>query len=233
MDNLQPVLTATDVCRTFVTPETELHVLKGVNLQLKPAEIVAVTGASGVGKSTLLHILGGLDRPTSGAVRIDDADLSPKSETELANLRNEKVGFVFQFHYLLDDFTALENVMIPLLVAGKPRGESRRHAELLLEQVGLRDRKSHRPRQLSGGEQQRVAVARALVNNSRIVLADEPSGNLDIDTGRKLHELLFELNRINQTAFLIATHNFELAGKCHRQLEIVDGKAVPRNVKQR
>jgi lipoprotein-releasing system ATP-binding protein len=226
MDKLQPVLSATDVHRRYRTAETELHVLRGVDLVIQPGEMVAVTGASGVGKSTLLHILGGLDRPSSGSARIGDSDLSTKSETELAKLRNEKVGFVFQYHYLLEDFTALENVMIPMKVSGKPWSYARDHAELLLEQVGLKDRRTHRPRQLSGGEQQRAAVARALANDSAIIMADEPSGNLDIATGRKLHELLFELNKSKGTTFLIATHNRELAGQCNRELEIVDGKTV-------
>ena len=229
MDNLQPVLTALDVHRIFATPETELHVLKGVNLQIKRGEMVAVTGESGVGKSTLLHILGGLDRPSSGSARIGETDLATKNETELAHLRNEKVGFVFQFHYLLEDFSALENVMVPMLVSRKNWRDSRQRAELLLEQVGLKDRSTHRPRQLSGGEQQRVAVARALANDSEIVMADEPSGNLDIATGRKLHDLLFELNRTNGTTFLIATHNRELAERCHRELEMVDGKTIELN----
>ena len=232
MDNLQPVLTAIDVHRTFRTAEAELHVLRGVYMEVKPAEMVAVTGVSGVGKSTLLHILGGLDRPTKGSARIGETELAAKSETELAHLRNEKVGFVFQFHYLLEDFTALENVMIPMLVSGKPHSDARKRAEQLLEMVGLKDRRTHRPKQLSGGEQQRVAVARALANDTEIVMADEPSGNLDIETGRKLHELLFELNQTRKTTFLIATHNRELAAQCHRELEIVDGKAVGRNRRQ-
>ncbi|MGH8014606.1 MAG: ABC transporter ATP-binding protein [Candidatus Zixiibacteriota bacterium] len=232
MDNLQPVLTATDVYRTFKTADTELQVLRGVNLQVNSGEMVAVTGASGVGKSTLLHILGGLDRPTKGSARIGQTELSARTETELARLRNEKVGFVFQFHYLLEDFTALENVMIPKLVSGKPKADAVKQAELLLEQVGLKDRRTHRPKQLSGGEQQRVAVARALANDSEIVMADEPSGNLDIATGRKLHDLLIELNKAKGTTFLIATHNRELAESCHRELQIVDGKTLERDKKQ-
>lgn len=233
MDNLQPVLTASDVHRKFVTADTVLHVLKGVDLTVKSGEMVAVTGASGVGKSTLLHILGGLDRPSGGSAKIGETELSSKSETELARLRNEKVGFVFQFHYLLEDFTALENVMIPMMVSGKAWSFARSHAELLLEQVGLKDRRTHRPRQLSGGEQQRVAVARALANESEIVMADEPSGNLDIATGRKLHELIFELNKAKKTTFLIATHNRELAERCDRELEIVDGKTVEKSKDKR
>jgi len=232
MDNLQPVLTAVDIHRTFTVADTQLHVLRGVDIEVKKGEIVAVTGESGVGKSTLLHILGGLDRPTNGVARIGEIELSAKSETELARLRNKKVGFVFQYHYLLEDFSALENVMIPMLVSGKPKSTAINQAELLLEQVGLKDRRTHRPKQLSGGEQQRVAVARALANDSEIVMADEPSGNLDIATGRKLHELLFELNRTKGTTFLIATHNRELADGCDRELEIIDGQAVEKRVKQ-
>ncbi len=231
MDNLQPVLTAVDVHRTFRTAEADLHVLRGVDLQVKPAEIVAVTGVSGVGKSTLLHILGGLDRPTQGSARIGATELASQSETELARLRNEKIGFVFQFHYLLEDFTALENVMVPVMISGQSHSKARQRAELLLEMVGLKDRRTHRPKQLSGGEQQRVAVARALANENEIVMADEPSGNLDIETGRKLHDLLFELNRTKKTTFLIATHNRELAGQCHRELEIVNGQAVEKDRK--
>lgn len=228
MDQTESVLTARDVHRMFKTTESDLHVLKGIDLEVHRAEMVAVTGESGVGKSTLLHILGGLDKPTSGEIKIGGMELKEKSERELAKLRNKKIGFVFQFHYLLDDFSALENVMMPMLVADRPIEQAARRAEQLLEQVGLIDRKSHRPQQLSGGEQQRVAVARALVNDAEIVLADEPSGNLDIVTGGKLHELLFELNRINKTTFLIATHNRELAQRCHRELEIIDGRTVER-----
>ena len=153
--------------------------------------MVAVTGASGVGKSTLLHILGGLDRPSKGRVTVSRTSFEGLSEADLARFRNRKVGFVFQFHYLLDDFKALENVMIPMILGGRSHPEAARRGELLLEQVGLKDRMTHRPKQLSGGEQQRVAVARALANEPEIVLADEPSGNLDTATGRKLHDLLF------------------------------------------
>jgi len=223
-DNNDIILSATDLHRDFKTPETTLPVLKGISLELARGEMMAVTGASGVGKSTLLHLLGGLDRPTSGEIRINGAVLGNKSERELAWFRNVNVGFVFQFHYLLEDFSALENVMIPLLVAGRKRSEARRKGEQLLEMVGLSDRKSHRPTQLSGGEQQRVAVARALANDPRLVLADEPSGDLDTGTGRMLHDLLFRLNREQQMTILLATHNRELSEGCHRRVAMVDGR---------
>ncbi len=228
MDSRQSALTAKGIHRMFKTPDTDLNVLNGIDITIEKGEMVAVTGESGAGKSTLLHILGGLDKPTRGEVFIGNTNLRSKTERELARLRNKKIGFVFQFHYLLDNFTAGENVMMPLLVAGKPYNDAKKRAELILEKVGLKDRRRHFPMQLSGGEQQRVAVARALANDCEIVLADEPSGNLDIETGRKLHELLFELNKSNQTTFMIATHNRELAGRCHRELELVDGRTVER-----
>jgi len=186
--------------------------------------VIGIIGASGVGKSTLLHILGGLDRPSSGDVSIGGARLSEQTDQQLARFRNRKVGFVFQHHYLMEDFSALENVMLPMLVAGKSPKEASQRSELLLGEMGLSNRRSHRPKQLSGGEQQRVAVARALANNPDVVLADEPSGNLDTATGRKLHDLLFRLNSESTTTFVIATHNLELAENCSRQLEIAAGK---------
>jgi predicted ABC-type transport system involved in lysophospholipase L1 biosynthesis ATPase subunit len=179
-----------------------------------------------VGKSTLLHILGGLDRPNQGEVLLGETSLTGLSEESLARLRNRKIGFVFQFHYLLDDFSAVENVMIPMLLAGKTQAEAKESGEQLLAQVGLSHRRSHRPRELSGGEQQRVAVARALANEPEVVLADEPSGNLDTATGRKLHELLFRLNAEKSTSFLIATHNRELADSCVREFQMADGMLV-------
>jgi len=188
--------------------------------------MAAVVGESGVGKSTLLHILGGLDRPSSGQVTIDEQDLASKSESELADFRNKHLGFVFQHHYLLEEFTAIENVMIPSLIAGKEKRSAARLAEHLLDEVGLSNRLKHRPRQLSGGEQQRVAVARALVNNPRIVIADEPSGNLDIKTGERLHHILGGLNKSLGTAFLLATHNIELARSCHRIVRLEDGRVA-------
>ncbi|MCD6250376.1 MAG: ABC transporter ATP-binding protein [candidate division Zixibacteria bacterium] len=224
MDSTNCILSATDVCREFKTAEGTLLVLNGISLEVKKGQMTAVTGASGVGKSTLLHLLGGLDRPTRGEVTIGGASLAGMNEAELARFRNKKVGFVFQFHYLLDDFTALENVTIPIILAGCSHAEATRRGELLIDQVGLSDRQTHRPKELSGGEQQRVAVARALANEPEIVLADEPTGNLDTATGRRLHELLFELSEKNNTSFLVATHNRELADRCDYEYLLADGK---------
>ena len=216
-------LQARGVCRNFETSEGLLEVLKGVNLDVSKGSMVAITGESGVGKSTLLHILGGLDRPTKGSVEIDNEPLADKDESHLAAYRNHQIGFVFQHHYLLEDFTALENVMLPALVMGKDKNKAESIAELLLEDVGLTDRKNHRPNQLSGGEQQRVAVARALVNDPGIILADEPSGNLDIKTGERLHGLLTDLNKARGTTILVATHNRDLAASCDRTIKLADG----------
>lgn len=218
------VLLAENIHREFETANSVLPVLRGINLTLEKGETAAITGASGVGKSTLLHILGGLDRPTSGRVRISDLALEGKSETELARFRNKKVGFVFQFHYLLEDFSALENVMVPMFLAGADKRSARERAERILGRVGLIDRAAHRPHQLSGGEQQRVAVARALANDPEILLADEPSGNLDTATGNRLHDLMFELNEDRKTSLVIATHNRELASRCQREFRMADGK---------
>lgn len=219
-----PILQAESIHRRFTTADGTLHVLRGLTLDISSGQMIAITGASGVGKSTLLHILGGLDRPTEGTVRLAGVDLGTQNEKQLARFRNRRVGFVFQFHYLLQDFNALENVMLPLLVAGASRAEASTKAERIMDLVGLRDRKSHRPTELSGGEQQRVAVARALANSPEIVLADEPSGNLDTETGRRLHDLLFHLNRDKGITFLIATHNRELATGCETELTIADGR---------
>lgn len=218
------LLEARGVKRDFDTSEGPLAVLKGVELSLNRGEMVAVVGHSGVGKSTLLHILGGLDKPTEGEVEINGRSFEKMDESGLAMFRNSHIGFVFQHHYLLDDFTALENVMIPALIAGNNKKTAQLRAEQLLEAVGLINRKNHRPQQLSGGEQQRVAVARALVNRPGIVLADEPSGNLDVETGRKLHKLLADLNKSDGTTFLIATHNRELAHICNRVVELKEGR---------
>lgn len=186
-----------------------------------------MVGASGVGKSTLLHILGALDRPTQGKVRLDSTDVFALSDKKLAHFRNRTVGFVFQFHHLLPEFSALENVMMPRLIAGEDESSIRRKAEELLADVGLSDRAQHQPGELSGGEQQRVAVARAFINEPLIVIADEPSGNLDKTTGEELHHLIAELNQKKGQTFIIATHNQLLAQRGHRIIEIAEGKAIP------
>lgn len=221
--NNNPLLAARGICRYFKTSEGTLEVLKGVNLNVYKGDMAVIVGESGVGKSTLLHILGGLDRPTEGHLVVDGESFLDKNEAELARFRNHNIGFVFQHHYLMEDFTALENTMMPGLIAGLNKAEASKTAEHLLADVGLADRMQHRPRQLSGGEQQRVAVARALANMPKIVIADEPSGNLDIKTGEKLHGLLAGLNEKRGVTFLIATHNIELAKSCHRVVKIEGG----------
>jgi lipoprotein-releasing system ATP-binding protein len=195
-----------------------LDVLRGVDVDVRRGEVIAVVGASGAGKSTLLHLLGALDRPTGGDVWLDGsryADLDPE---ELAELRNRKLGFVFQFHHLLREFTALENVMMPLLIGGVLERTARSRAEELLSEVGLAGRMSHRPAELSGGEQQRCAVARALVHDPALVLADEPSGNLDHANSERLHEIFFRLAREFETAVVVVTHNRQLAARADRIL---------------
>lgn len=203
-----------------------LKVLKGVDLQVSKGEIVAIVGASGAGKSTLLHILGTLDNPDSGKIFINDKDVFAQTSRNLASFRNQSIGFVFQFHNLLPEFSALENVLIPGLIGGKDSTEVTRRAETLLDMLGLGDRKDHKPSELSGGEQQRTAVARALINSPDLILADEPSGNLDSKNAVELHNLFFQLRKdLNQT-FIIVTHNSELAQMADRRLEIRDGMMV-------
>lgn len=202
----------------------DLQVLKGVNLEIREREIVSIVGASGAGKSTLLHVLGALDVPDAGEVTLDGLSFSGYSEKQLAALRNTSMGFVFQFHNLLPEFTALENVCIPGFIAGTPEKEVRQRAKELLSRLGLETRVSHKPSELSGGEQQRVSVARALMNNPRIVFADEPSGNLDSKNADDLHRLFFQLrDELGQT-FVLVTHNQQLADMADRKLEIVDGQ---------
>jgi lipoprotein-releasing system ATP-binding protein len=218
------IISAALLHKEYLSGESRLSVLNGVSLNVKAGDTVAVTGASGVGKSTLLHLLGGLDRPSSGTVEVSNLQLNSQSDAELARFRCTNMGFVFQHHYLMEDFSALENVMIPQLIAGKTESDSRKRSEQLLHEVGLRDRMSHRPGQLSGGEQQRVAVARALANEPKVLIADEPSGNLDTQTGRHLHELLFGLNQKSNTTIIVATHNRELADGCRREIRLVAGQ---------
>lgn len=203
---------------------SELVVLEGVDIRVAAGEAVAVIGASGAGKSTLLHLLGGLDRPTSGEVRVDDRPLHAMDASELAAVRNARIGFVFQFHHLLREFSALENVMMPLRIAAVDEAEAEARARELLEAVGLGARLTHRSTELSGGEQQRVAVARALANRPAVVIADEPSGNLDAHTSDRLHDLLFRLRDEHGVALVIATHNHELAERADRILRLTEGR---------
>lgn len=203
---------------------SELPILKGVDLEVKVGEVVAVVGASGAGKSTLLHLLGGLDRPSAGEVYLAGEPLSRLAEAELAEARNERFGFVFQFHHLLREFSALENIMMPLLIGDIESSQARKRAEALLRAVGLERRGGHKPPQLSGGERQRVAVARALANNPLVLLADEPSGNLDHHTAEGLHDLFFRLRDEREFAVVLVTHNLEFAGRADRVLRLHDGR---------
>jgi len=216
---LRIMLQATGIYKSYGT----LPILKGVDLHVNTGEIVSIVGASGAGKSTLLHIVGTLDRPDKGTVTINGTDIGTLSSKQLSAFRNEHIGFVFQFHHLLPEFTALENVCIPAFIKKVGRKEAEQRAEALLDLLGVAHRMDHKPAELSGGEQQRVAVARALVNNPDIVLADEPSGNLDSENASALHRLFVELrDRLNQT-FVVVTHNEELAATADRIVHIKDG----------
>jgi lipoprotein-releasing system ATP-binding protein len=217
------VIEARDLKKSFLMGASTLEVLKGVNLSVKKGEFLCIMGPSGAGKSTLLHILGALDHPTSGAVSLAGRDVFTISERELPAFRNAHIGFVFQFHHLLPEFTALENVMMPLLVGGKPAAEAKKSAAAELERVGLSGRALHKPGELSGGEQQRVAIARALVASPDIVLADEPTGNLDTSTGSDVFNLMRRFNRESGTTFIMVTHNETLAARCDRLVRMVDG----------
>jgi len=223
-----PGLEAREVFKTYVGGDgTPLHVLEGLELEVGAGESVAVIGQSGSGKSTLLHLLGGLDRPTSGTIHVGGRRLDQLSEDELSQVRNERIGFVFQFHHLLREFTVVENVMMPQLIAGVDAGAARERARELLSEVGLAGRLQHKPAQLSGGEQQRVAVARALANRPVVILADEPSGNLDPGTSERLHDLLFAVSEQHRSAMVLVTHNMRLAARADRALELLDGRLVP------
>lgn len=224
----RPVVEARGLRRSYRDVDgREIAVLRGVDLALRKGETRAIVGPSGAGKSTLLHLLGALDRPTAGEVLLGDRPVAELADAELAALRNRFVGFVFQFHHLLRDFTALENVMVPQLVAGRDRRAAESRARELLEQVGLSARAGHRPAKLSGGEQQRVAVARSLANEPPLLLADEPSGNLDVDTSERLHDLLFRLVERHGTAMVVVTHNRSLAARADRVLRLASGVLEP------
>ena len=219
-----PVLEARGLRRSYSgVSGTDLHILRGLDLTLDQGEAVAIVGASGSGKSTLLHLLGALDRPTSGTVRLNGTDLGSLSDEQAADVRNRRIGFVFQFHHLLLDLTALENVMVPALIQGSSTSTAKERATELLRQVGLGDRLGHKPSELSGGEQQRVAVARALVNQPLVILADEPTGNLDIHTSEQVHEILFQLKGRHGVALVVVTHNRELASRAERVLRLNEG----------
>jgi lipoprotein-releasing system ATP-binding protein len=213
-----------DLRKSFRMGSEELHILKGVNLAIRRGEFLAIVGPSGVGKSTLLHILGGLDRPTAGEVYYEGVEVSRLSEGELAAFRNQTVGFVFQFHHLLPEFTALENAMMPALIGRRPLRSAEEEARGILQRVGLADRLDHRPGELSGGEQQRVAIARALVLYPNVLLADEPTGNLDSKTGEAIFELLREVNRGQGLTVILVTHNEWFARRTDRVLRMADGQ---------
>jgi lipoprotein-releasing system ATP-binding protein len=219
------LLEAIDIKKTYSTgKDTSLTVIQGVSLSINTGEIIAIIGPSGAGKSTLVHILGLLDRPSGGDVIFDGKQVTSLKDDEIANLRNRNIGFVFQFHHLLPEFTALENTVMPALIAGTSMKQATERGVRLLEEVGLTERMHHKPSELSGGEQQRIAVARALMNSPKIIFADEPSGNLDSENAKKLHALLFDLRRKYNQSFVIVTHNSDLAAAADRVITIVDGK---------
>lgn len=204
----------------------KLHILKGVDLDVQKGEIITIVGASGAGKSTLLHIIGTLDKQDQGIVRLNDIDVGSLSAKKLSAFRNEHIGFIFQFHHLLPEFTALENISIPAYIAGKGKRETQEKAYDLLDLLGLKDRADHKPNELSGGEQQRVSVARALINNPSIILADEPSGNLDSNNAESLHRLFVDLRDRLQQTFVIVTHNENLANMADRKILMKDGQII-------
>ena len=223
---MKELIQAQQLFKSFGNGDKRVEVLKGIDLTLLEGERAAIVGASGVGKTTLLHILGTLDRPTSGKVLYQGQDILALNERDLAIFRNRQMGFVFQFHHLLPEFNALENTMMPCLIQGIPKKEAALRAEAILTLVGLKGRLSHKPGELSGGEQQRVAVARALVLEPKVLLADEPTGNLDARTGESVFDLLQELNHMKGVTLIVVTHNLKLADRLSRQIHLVDGKAL-------
>ncbi len=220
----EPLLIARDISKSYRSGSSILEVLKGVTFEIPAGIFIALTGASGVGKSTLLHILGGLDRATGGEILYRSRSLLNQTDVELAEFRNREIGFVFQFHHLLPEFSAVENVAMPLLIRRIDRKQALSEAFSFLEQVGLSDRSNHKPGQLSGGEQQRVALARAMITSPTLILADEPTGNLDEGTAMKVFRIMRELNERYNVAFLIATHNLDLARSSHRWIQLSDGR---------
>jgi len=218
------LLQCNDLCKRYQEGSVQTDVLRNVSFSIEPGEMMAIVGSSGSGKSTLMHLLGGLDSPTSGEVVFDGKSLNSLSSSAKAELRNRELGFIYQFHHLLPDFTALENVAMPLLIGKVNKVEAQEKARAMLSAVGLEKRAAHRPSELSGGERQRVAIARALVNNPRLVLADEPTGNLDARNADSIFDLLGELNVRQGTAFLVVTHDLHLAKRLKRQMEMRDGQ---------
>ena len=221
-----PLVSIDNLCRSFQMGKQTVHVLNGITMTLARKEMVSIVGASGAGKSTLLHIMGTLDRPTSGKVLFEEKNMFRVSETALAGFRNRSIGFVFQFHHLLPEFTALENTYLPALIQKIPKQQAVDAAKSLLSEVGLSHRLHHKPGELSGGEQQRVAVARALIRHPDLVLADEPTGNLDTHTGDELFELLRKLNHTHGTAFVIVTHNEKLSLQTDRLIQLQDRQII-------
>jgi lipoprotein-releasing system ATP-binding protein len=223
---LKELIQVQNIFKSYGNGTKRVEVLKGIDLTFSRGEKAAIVGASGVGKTTLLHVLGTLDRPTAGKVLFDGKDIYTLNEKNLALFRNREIGFVFQFHHLLPEFNALENTMMPCLIQGIPKKEAASRAEAVLTLVGLKGRLSHKPGELSGGEQQRVAVARALVLEPKVLLADEPTGNLDTQTGESVFDLLQEQNRIKEVTLIGVTHNQKLAEKMSRQIQLIDGRAL-------
>jgi lipoprotein-releasing system ATP-binding protein len=222
-NNMTPILKATNLCKTFQDGSKHVEVLKGVDIEVMAGEMVAIVGTSGSGKSTLLHLLGGLDSPDEGEVLVAGQNIHQLSIKNQGELRNSQLGFVYQFHHLLAEFSALENVMIPLIIGGKSEAVARCRAEEIIRKVGLLDRKTHTPGELSGGERQRIAIARAMVTKPACILADEPTGNLDYKTAGSINDLMFELNRDENTSFLIVSHDLALANLMQKQYELVNG----------
>lgn len=220
------ILEVINLEKTFPHPRGPVYALRDINFKIKAGESVAIIGVSGAGKSTLLHLLGGLDYPSSGSVIFEGRDFSQLSPFQLAEIRNRRIGFVFQFHHLLPEFDALENVMIPALIARQDKEQAKKRAEAILEELGLGDRKYHRLGELSGGEQQRIAVARAVMMEPSLLLCDEPTGNLDAETGKKVEELLLELNQKKGLTLIVVTHNENLAKRMKRVIHLFSGKII-------
>lgn len=220
----EPLLEVVNLCKSYGSGEQRIDVLDGISLELHKGESIALLGASGAGKSTLMHIMGALDKPTSGTVRFRGTDIFSQSERQISSFRNGSIGFVFQFHHLLPEFSALENVMMPALIGGVSRGEAEAQAVALLREVALGNRLSHKPGELSGGEQQRVAVARALVMAPELLLADEPTGNLDMKTSEGVHQLFTDLHESRGLTVMTVTHNEKLALLMSRQIRLLDGR---------